>query len=106
MRTTLLLGAIGLTLALPAPGSAAAITERASVSSTGVPANADSDAPSLSGGGQFVVFESEATNLVPGDTNGLLDVFVHDRVTGTTRLVSMSSTGAQGNGVSGTTNDS
>ena len=52
------------------------------------------------------MFESEATDLVPGDTNGFLDVFVHDRTAGTTRLVSVSSTGTQGNGVSGTANDS
>jgi Tol biopolymer transport system component len=51
----------------------------------------------LSLGGTLVAFESDATNLVAGDANGLLDVFVHDRTTGTTRLVSVSATGVQGN---------
>ncbi len=50
--------------------------------------------------GRFVVFESYASNLVPGDTNGTRDVFVRDRGTGTTERVSVSSGGAQGNGES------
>ena len=36
----------------------------------------------MSGDGRWIVFESEATNLVPGDTNGVTDVFLFDRMTG------------------------
>ena len=56
---------------------------------------------SMSGDGQFLVFESSATNLVLGDTNGFPDVFVHDRQTGITELVSVTSSGNPGNDVSG-----
>src|SRR5262249_363073 len=52
--------------------------------------------PSVSGDGRFVAFHSNATNLVAGDTNSLMDVFVHDLQTGATERVSVSSGGAQG----------
>ncbi|TML22379.1 MAG: hypothetical protein E6G35_15735 [Actinobacteria bacterium] len=55
---------------------------------------------SISRGGRYVVFLSEASNLVPRDTNGTWDVFVRDRLAGTTSLVSVSGTGAQANGTS------
>jgi hypothetical protein len=51
----------------------------------------------LSADGQFVVFQSDATNLVPGDTNNASDSFVHDRTSGKTRRVSIAMDGAQGN---------
>ena len=76
-------------------------TERVSVSSAGTQGNGDSAVPSISADGRFVAFVSVASNLVPGDTNGRLDVFVHDRQTGTTERVSVSSAGTQGNGASG-----
>ncbi|MGK2958982.1 MAG: DUF6531 domain-containing protein, partial [Acidimicrobiales bacterium] len=53
--------------------------------------------PSLSADGRYIAFHSHATNLVPGDTNGVADAFVRDRQLGTTTLVSVSSEGAQGN---------
>jgi Tol biopolymer transport system component len=84
-------------------------TERVSVSSAGVEGNDDSgtfqtlNEPSISTDGRFVAFDSLASNLVPGDTNGDPDlqpsgedVFVRDRQMGTTERVSISSTGAQG----------
>ncbi len=49
----------------------------------------------LSADGRHVAFVSGATDLVAGDTNGVSDVFVRDRVTGTTSLASVSSTGVQ-----------
>lgn len=73
-------------------------TTRVSVSSTGTQGNDLSGNPGISADGRYVVFESLATNLVGGDTNGKWDVFVHDRQTGQTRRVSVGSTGAQGNG--------
>ena len=51
-------------------------TRRVSVSSGGVQGNGDSFDPAISADGRFVAFESEATNLVPGDTNNAVDVFV------------------------------
>jgi len=56
--------------------------------------------PAISGDGRFVAFDSLAANLVPGDTNGTFDAFVHDRQTGTTSRVSVDSAGTQGNGLS------
>jgi hypothetical protein len=76
------------------------ITTRVSVDSNGVEGNEMSVAHSISADGRFVVFESDATNLVVGDTNGCTDIFVHDRVTGATTLVSVDSSGVQGIGPS------
>jgi len=75
-------------------------TERVSVDSTGGQGNAASGRPSISADGRFVAYESDASNLVIGDTNGSSDVFVHDRATGTTERVSTDSTGAQANSFS------
>jgi Tol biopolymer transport system component len=72
---------------------AAGVTERVSVASDGSEADHSSFEPSLSDDGRFVAFRSMAGNLVAGDGNGRADVFVHDRDTGTTALVS---TGASG----------
>ena len=55
-------------------------------------------APAISGDGRHVAFVSDASDLVPGDTNGRLDVFVRDREAGTTGRVSVSSAGAEADG--------
>lgn len=73
------------------------VTERVSTSSSGEQGNYDSLFPSISGNGRFVAFQSYATNLVSGDTNGEEDIFVHNRQTGVTKRVSVSSKGEQGN---------
>lgn len=78
----------------------AASTERVSVSSTEVQGNNTSSSWVIRADGRFVAFYSSATNLVPGDTNGVGDVFVRDRKAGTTERVSVSSAEAQGNGES------
>ena len=57
--------------------------------------NGVSQLPSISGNGQFVVFESDASDLVAGDNNSVTDVFVYDVAAGTTERVSVSSTGEQ-----------
>ena len=73
-------------------------TERVSVASDGTEANGHSFRdPSISADGRYVAFYGSATNLVPGDTNGAEDVFVHDRETGATERVSVASDGAEGN---------
>jgi hypothetical protein len=57
----------------------------------GAPANGTSSAPVLTDGGRFVVFESVASNLFSGDTNGLSDVFARNTDTGAlTRISSLS----------------
>ena len=75
-------------------------TERVSVDSAGAQGNASSLYASLSADGRRVAFQSDATNLVAGDTNGWPDVFVHDRESGTTERASVATGGAQGNGYS------
>ncbi len=77
------------------------ITSLVSVDSLGNPANDVSDDPYISADGSTVVFGSFATNLVPGDTNGTIDVFVRDLAAGTTSRASVSSTGVQANGDTG-----
>ena len=64
-------------------------TLRVSVSSTNDEANGPSYAADISGSGNLVVFESDASNLVPGDTNGHRDVFRHNRSTGQTIRISV-----------------
>jgi Tol biopolymer transport system component len=74
------------------------IAERVSVDSNGGEANQQSLYSSISADGRYVAFDSTASNLVSGDTNGVKDVFVHDRQTGATIRVSVDSGGAQGSG--------
>jgi Tol biopolymer transport system component len=74
------------------------VTARVSVSSAGLQADGYSDSPALSGDARYVVFSSLASNLVPGDTNGTWDVFVHDMSTGITSRVSVATDGTQANG--------
>jgi hypothetical protein len=83
--------------------SSCAWMARSSVSSNpaAVQGDAASARPSLSQGGRYAAFESVATNLAPGDTNGVRDVFVRDHVTGTTERVSVAGDGTQANGPSG-----
>jgi Tol biopolymer transport system component len=64
-------------------------TTRVSVDSFGAQGNGASTVPVISGDGRYVAFESVATNLVPGEINGYPDVFVRDRQTSTTELVSV-----------------
>jgi Tol biopolymer transport system component len=84
----------------------AGTTTRVSVSSGGEQGNDWSTiggvrGPVMSYDGRYVVYLSRASNLVPDDTNGGYDVFLHDTVTGTTERVSLGSQGAQLTGGSG-----
>ena len=74
---------------------AAGTTERISVDSAGLGANGNSSTAAISADGRYVAFESSATNLDPADTGGDEDVFVRDRVSGLTRLVSASASPTQ-----------
>jgi len=98
----------GLTLAIEA--HAVGETTRVSVDSNGEQSNDhrfsnQSRTGQVSADSRFVAFGSSASNLVRKDTNGLYDVFVHDRRTGETSRVSVSSTGKEGNEASGFSGD-
>lgn len=75
-------------------------TERVSIATGGTQANASSNSAVISPDGRYVAFISSATNLVGSDTNGVSDVFVHDRNTDTTERVSVSSAETQADGAS------
>ncbi len=66
---------------------------RVSVHSSGDEGNLGSEHAAISADGRYVAFQSVAGNLVDDDTNNRGDVFVHDRETGETRRVSVSSNG-------------
>jgi Tol biopolymer transport system component len=80
------------------------LTERVTVSSTGAQADKGDRSRifALSADGRFVLFRSDAANLVANDTNNLVDIFVRDRTLKSTERVNISSTGAQANGASET----
>jgi Tol biopolymer transport system component len=65
------------------------LLERVSVTATGGEADGDSSQPDISADGRYVVFSSTATNLVPGDTDGVADVYVRDRATHSTLRISV-----------------
>jgi Tol biopolymer transport system component len=90
---------VGSSLTL-APGAMAAqgSTTRVSSAQGGGFADQSSREPSVSADGRYVAFTSTATNLVSGDTNSVDDVFVTDRATGETILVSRATNGELGNG--------
>ncbi|MFN8058301.1 MAG: hypothetical protein U0Q12_04000 [Vicinamibacterales bacterium] len=75
----------------------AATTTLVSTSTTGGAANGLSGQPSISADGRFVAYMSSASNLVVGDSNGVADIFVFNRVTGTTTKVSQSTAGVAAN---------
>ena len=78
--------------------TAAGTTTRVSEATGGTQGNSDSYQPDMSGDGRYVVFYSQASNLVAGDTNSALDVFVRDTTTGVTSRASVASDGSQANG--------
>ena len=78
----------------------AGTTERVSISTAGVQGDGPSTNASISGDGSYVVFQSNATNLVSGDTNGFVDIFLRDRLNAITYLVSQNSSGMRTNGPS------
>jgi LPXTG-site transpeptidase (sortase) family protein len=75
-------------------------TTRLSLALNGQQANQSSYFPDISANGRYVVFLSDATNLVVGDTNGLADIFLRDMRTNTTTRLSVAPDGAQGNSFS------
>jgi Tol biopolymer transport system component len=75
-------------------------TRMASLGRKGVQGDGFSGGGAISADGQLVVFQSQASNLVPGDTNGVSDVFLRDLRAGTTQRISVATGGKQANGAS------
>ncbi|MGD9697267.1 MAG: hypothetical protein AB7V42_16590 [Thermoleophilia bacterium] len=82
--------AAGAVLALPAAAAPGDI-ELVSRATAGAPGDAASQQPSVSADGRFVAFSSDATNLTAEDDHTVTDVFVRDRQTGATELISRAS---------------
>ena len=99
MAVAMLLGACAVLAGTASPALAVTL-ERVSVGPGGVQADADSFLPVISPDGRYVAFGSNATNLVPGDTNGVKDVFLRDRQAGETERVSLGQGDVQGNAIS------
>ena len=90
-----------------APAGCNVSTTLVSVATGGAAATADSRGGSLSADGRFIAFESDASNVVSGDTNNATDVFLHDTCSGapagcvaSTIRLSVTLDGTQGNGAS------
>lgn len=71
------------------------------IASDGTPGNEASFMGTMSDDGRYVAFVSAASNLVPDDTNGVMDVFLHDLQTGETRRISVGANSEQGDRPSG-----
>lgn len=87
--TRILAAAIRVTLAIPCAAIAAVVTAAVALSTS----------PSISNDGRYVIFRSRATNLDADDTNIVADIFVRDRMLGTTRRVSVAGDGSEGNAI-------
>ncbi|MFB6893425.1 hypothetical protein ACFCX4_29375 [Kitasatospora sp. NPDC056327] len=103
LATAVLAAAAATVPAQAGPAGTASLWDRTVRISTG-PDGAQPDGGTrptgLSAGGRWAVIDSDATNLVPGDTNGLTDVFVRDQLTGRTERVSLTAAGGQADGYS------
>jgi Tol biopolymer transport system component len=88
--TSVALLLLSLTLGLRAQGGT---LELASVSLHGKPCNSSVDFPTISGNGRYVIFQTDASDLVPGDTNGFIDLFLRDLHTQQTECISVDPNG-------------
>src|SRR5687767_4870323 len=84
-------------LLLPAAGAAPGATFRVSVAGGGGQSDGRSSVPAISADDRWAAFQSDASNLVAGDTNFATDVFVHELSTRQTERVSVAGSGAEGN---------
>jgi Tol biopolymer transport system component len=91
----------GCATALPATSAQAAgeghrpRTALVSTAADGTAGDSDSGTPRISANGRYVAFESWSANLVPGDTNGINDIFVKDRHTGAIERINVADDGTQ-----------
>src|SRR3990167_857262 len=98
LLTLAVAGAALITARLPAAAVNPQI-ERMSVTSAGAEGHGPSTQAAVSAGGRFVAFASDAPDLVPN--NGAnRDIFIHDRLTATTELISVATDGGEANGPS------
>lgn len=74
--------------------------ERVSLTHDGAQVDADAGGAAMSDDGRLIVFSSKGTNIVPGDTNGVNDVFLLDRGSGTLRRLSAGWNGGEADGAS------
>ena len=95
-RVATLAAILTMLVAPPSASASHGVTAPVSVNSAGTIGDAESNYADMTPDGRFVSFASFASNLVPGDTNGVGDVFVRDRRTGVTERVSLGLKGAQG----------
>jgi Tol biopolymer transport system component len=97
-------GMVLIALTALSTAAVAQVMERVSLSSSGADENGNSEiscrAASMSSDGRYVVFQSDASNLVDDDGNGMTDVFLRDRVLATTTRVSVDVDGNDGDGAS------
>jgi Tol biopolymer transport system component len=77
-----------------------AVTTIVNLDPNGNPGDGDNEFPSISADDNVISFRSTSTNLVSGDGNGLPDIFVHDRTTGTTIRATITPGGGDSNDVS------
>ncbi len=75
--------------------------ELVSIGASGALGDGPSFGATMSGDTRYVLYTSWATNLVPGDTNAVRDIFLRDRLLGTTERISVTSTGGEGSDSSG-----
>jgi len=90
-------GVAALALAAPAVAGIGPTTRESLTGASSQQANGASFGASLSADGSLVAFQSDATDLVPNDTNMVRDVFARDRTNATTTRVSVASNGAEAN---------
>ncbi|HYH50175.1 MAG TPA: hypothetical protein VEG38_11575 [Acidimicrobiia bacterium] len=91
-------GSVDIFVAQPAaPGATVRVSVPASGGEASGFAPTPSAPPAVSADGNVVAFESDSSNLVAGDTNGVSDIFVRDRLAGKTERVSVATDGTQGN---------
>lgn len=76
------------------------VTQRISVDNSGIEGNNESSGPAISSNGRYVAFHSKASNLIEGDGNYAIDVFLRDLKKGVTERVSLDSSGVEGNSTS------
>jgi Tol biopolymer transport system component len=76
------------------------VTTRQSVDTTGSDSDGASRYPAMDSSGRYLAFESDASDLVSGDANGVRDVFVRDRFSHTTERASLDEDGGESNGIS------
>lgn len=94
-------GIVAWTLLAPLASAQSPSTVRVSLGSNGVQADGDSYNKAMSADGRYVAFMSTAGNLASGEVNVVGDIFIRDRISGTTERVSASSSGVGGNDSSG-----